>query len=103
MAVPAWNKRRAEAGHRFGFHNEVLEDFVQRGAHVDIAVREGRAVVEKVERGVLPALLDFGVEAAGFPLGEDFGFALGKARLHREIGFRKVDGVFVAAHKSHGG
>ena len=103
VAVPAWNERRAEAGHRFGFHHEVLEDFVQRSAHVDIAIGEGRAVVEQVERGVLPALLDFGVEAAGFPLGEDFRFALGEARLHREIGFRKVDGVFVAAHERRGG
>ena len=99
VAVPAWNERRAKAGHGFGFHHEILEDFVQRGAHVDIAVGEGRAVVEEVERGILPALLDFLVEAARLPLGEDFGFALGEAGLHREGGFRKVDGVFVAAHE----
>ena len=46
MAVPTRDVRRAFAEHRLRFHHEVLEDFVERRAHVDIAVGEWRAVMQ---------------------------------------------------------
>ena len=46
VAIPAGHVRRAKSRHRFRFHHEILQDFVERGAHVDVAVRERRAVME---------------------------------------------------------
>ena len=49
MAVPARDVRRAFAEHGLGFHDEILQDFVERGAHVHIAVGKGRSVVQDKE------------------------------------------------------
>ena len=46
VAVPAGNVRRASAEHGLRFHDDVFENFVERRAHVDVAVGEGRAVVQ---------------------------------------------------------
>ena len=46
VAIPARDVRGAEAAQGFVFDDDVLEDFVQRGADVDVAVGEGRAVVQ---------------------------------------------------------
>ena len=51
VAIPARHVGRAKAGHRFRFHDEILEDLVQRRAHVDVAVRERRAVVQDEQFG----------------------------------------------------
>ena len=55
VAVPARHIRRAETGHRFRFHDQILEDLVQRRAHVDVAIGEGRAVVQHEQRPPLRA------------------------------------------------
>ncbi len=46
VAVPARHVGRAKAEHGLRFHHQILEDLVQRRAHVDIAIRERRAVVQ---------------------------------------------------------
>ena len=46
VAIPARHVGRAKAGHGFGFHDEILQDFVERSAHVNVAVRKGRTVME---------------------------------------------------------
>ena len=46
VAIPAGNVRRAEAAQGLVFDDDVLENLVQRGADVDIAVGKGRAVVQ---------------------------------------------------------
>ncbi len=46
VAIPARHVGRAKAGHGFRFHDEILQDLVERGAHVDVAVGKGRTVVE---------------------------------------------------------
>ena len=48
MAIPAGDVGRVEAGHGFGLDDEVLEDLVEGGAQVDVAVGVGRAVVQDV-------------------------------------------------------
>ena len=99
VAIPTRNERSAEACHRFGFNNEVLENLVEGRPHVDITIRERGAIVQKIERGILAALLDFFVKPLPFPLGQRFRFTLGQAGLHGKIGFRKIDRVFVSAHE----
>ena len=101
VAVPPGNKGRAEAGHGLGFDDEVFEDFVERGAHVDVAVGEGGAVVEDEERGVFAGFLDAGVEVVFFPRGELLRFAGGEAGFHWKIRAGEIESVFVVrAHES---
>ncbi len=49
MAIPARDKGRAETGHGFRFHDQILEDFVERRSHVHVAVGEGRAIMQDEE------------------------------------------------------
>ncbi len=58
VTIPARDKRSPKTGHGFGFHDEILEDFVERRAHVDVAVGEGRAVVQDEEFGFGAGSLD---------------------------------------------
>ena len=99
VAIPTGNEGSTEACHGFGFDHEVLENLVKRRSHVDITIRERGAIVQKVERGILAALLDFFVKPLPFPLGQRFRFTLCQAGLHGKIGFRKIDRVFVSAHE----
>ena len=99
MAIPARNKWGAEACHRAGFDHEILENFIESGAHVHVAVRERRAVVQQIQGRVFPVFLNFLVESGRLPIGEHFGFALRQTGLHRKIGFWEIDGVFVSAHE----
>ena len=46
MTVPARDKRRAFAQHGLRFRHEIFEDFVQRRAHVDVAVGERRPIMQ---------------------------------------------------------
>ena len=46
VAIPARHVDRVVAQHGARLHDEILQDLVQRGAHVDVAVRVRRSVVE---------------------------------------------------------
>ena len=56
VTIPARDVRRALAEHRLRFHHEILENFVERSAHVHIAVGEWRAVMQNEQ---FPALSRF--------------------------------------------
>ena len=100
VAIPARDKRRAETGHRFRFHDEVLEDLIESGAHVDVAVGKGRAVVQDKELRRRAGGLDLLVEADLFPLPKYLRLTRGQPGLHRKIRFRKVEGLLVIlAHR----
>ena len=58
VAIPAGNVGRTFAGERVKTDDDVLEDFVKGGADVDVAVREGRAVVKNEFGRGGAALLD---------------------------------------------
>ena len=103
VAIPAGHEGRAEPGHGLGFDDEVLENLVERGAHVDIAVGEGRAVVEDKFRRVGPGRLNLPVQVGFLPMLEEQRLALDQIRLHREIGFGQVERFFVARAVAHGG
>ena len=96
------DERRAETRHGLGFDDEVLQNLVERGAHVDIAVGEGRAVVQDEFRRVRPGGLDLAVEIGFLPMPEEQRLALDQIRLHREIGSGQVERVFVARAVAHG-
>ena len=105
VAVPAGDVRRLEAGHGLRFEDKVLDDFVEGGAHMDVAIGEGRAIVEQEARGTLglAAGLDFLIETTAFPGSETDGLAQDQVRLHGKVGFRQVDGVLVVGGGSaHG-
>ena len=55
VAVPAGNIRRVAAEHRLGAHDDILEDFVERGAEMNIAVGIRRPVVKDEFRPTLGA------------------------------------------------
>src|SRR6266540_3466970 len=103
MAVPTRDVRRAFAEHRLRFHNEILEDFVERGAHVHIAVGEWRAIMQNEEFPALSRLLDFLIEPRFFPLLEHLRLARRKVRFNRELCAWQVQSVFVIlAHGERG-
>ena len=100
VAVPAGNIRRPESGHRFRFHDQVLEDLVERGPHVDVAVGEGRAVMQDEKLGLGAGSLDLVVEPSFLPGAQDLGLAGRETGLHRKIRFRQVEGLLVIlAHR----
>ena len=95
VAIPAGDVGGVEAGHGLGLHDEVFEHFVQRGAHVDVAIGKGGAVMQDELRASGGLLHDALVKAACFPFGQALGLACDEVRLHGEVGLRQADGVFV--------
>ena len=98
VTVVADDVRRVEPGHRPRFDDELLEDLVERRAHVDVAVGVRRAVVQHELRRAGPARANLPVEVHRGPPGERLGLARRQVRLHREVGARQVDGVFPLRH-----
>ncbi len=95
VAIPARHIGRAKTEHGLRFHDQILQNFVQRGAHVDIAVGERRAIVQHERLRLPPRLLDLLVKAGGLPTLQDFRLARGQARLHRELRLREVERILV--------
>ena len=95
VAVPAGNVRRAETAQSLIFDDDVLENLVQRGADVDVAVGERRAVVqdEFLRAGAL--LLNFPVKFRRFPFFQTLRLARHQVGFHGKVGARQVERVFV--------
>ena len=68
VAIPARHIGRAETPEGFVFDDDVLENLVQRGADVDIAVGEWRAVVQDKFFRAGARRLDFWVKPGRLPL-----------------------------------
>ena len=97
VAVPAGHVRRIAAQKVLGAADHVLEDVVQRMAHVDVAVGIGRAIVEDE---LLPAPASGAqrvIEPDLLPARGNARLLLGEAGLHGEIGLRQEDSVPVIA------
>ena len=93
VAVPAGDVRGVVAEHGPRLDDEVLEDLVERRAHVEVAVGVGRPVVEDVGRAVRGGALleDLLVETVGLPLADGLGLLLGERGLHGEFGAGQVE------------
>lgn len=99
VVVPAGVVDGLPAGHGLVAGDEVLEALVERGAHVDGAVGERRAVVQVEDGPALGALEHLVVEVHVVPLLEHIGFALGQRGAHGELGFRQIDrGIVILSH-----
>ena len=98
VVVPARDEGRVEAPDRGRAHHGVLPDLVRGRAHVEVAVRVGRAVVEQPHRPAGPRLAEPRVHPVLRPPREPLGLAAGQVRLHRELGPGKVERVAIARH-----
>jgi hypothetical protein len=100
MTIPAGNVRSAITGHRARLHDKVLQDLVEGGAHVDVAVGERRAVMQDIGFcGVPSRFLNALVELLTFPSSENFRLAGSQPGLHRKIRLGKVQCVLIIAHR----
>ena len=81
VAVPAGDVGRVEAGHGFGFDDEILEALVHRRAQVDGPAGVGRPVVQDVLLLALSGLANALVEPHLLPALQHFGLVLGQIRL----------------------
>jgi hypothetical protein len=88
VAIPSGDKGSPVAAEGFVADDDVLDDLIEGGADVYVAIREGRAVVEKKEGTVGPCPLDLAVEVNFFPVVPSLRFPLGKCCPQREMGPR---------------
>ncbi len=94
VAIPARDVRGAEAGHGLGLHDHVFHDFVQARAEVDFAGGVRRPVMQDEKRRAGARFEDAFIQARRLPSSELFRLALRQFRLHGEIGFGKIQGLF---------
>ena len=87
MVIPTGNVGDPISLHCLGLVDEVLEYLVERMAHMNIAVREGRAVVERKSLAVTSCVDDLVIKTDTVPVLDSFGLSLGKVCLHRKFCF----------------
>jgi hypothetical protein len=56
VTVPSRHKRRIKAHHRSAFEDKILEDHIQRVAHVGVSVGKGRPIVQVIGGGAFSSL-----------------------------------------------
>ena len=95
VGVPAGDIGGAPAGHVAVLDDDVLEDLVEGGADVDVAVGVGRAVMEDEGGLALVLLHQLVVEVVVVHLPEHVRLPLGQARPHGEVGLGQVNGLVV--------
>ena len=98
VAVPARHVAGLEALHVARLDDDVLQNLVERRAHVNVPVGIGRAVVQHIGALGGAGVHHGRVGVALFPLLEHLGLALGKIGLHGEGGLRQIQGLFIVAH-----
>ena len=95
VTVPSGHERRAISEHRARAHDEVLQNFVERGAEMHAAVGIRRPVVQHPRLRIFARLHQARVEVEIVPMLEHLRLPLGQIRLHRKVGFGKFQGRFV--------
>ena len=99
VVIPAGSEGNVIARHLLGLVDEILEDLVHCGPHVDISVREGGAVVEHEQRLALAALLHLFVELDRIPIFHHIGLSLRQICTHREFGCGQIQcGRIILCH-----
>ncbi len=103
MTIPAGDVGRIVALHRFELDDEILEDFVERVAQMDVAVGVGRPVMQHVHGAAGASGANLRVKVLGVPAKQRLWLGLSQIRLHREIGLGKIDSfLYVHACGTHG-
>jgi hypothetical protein len=100
VAIPAGDVGGAQAAQVAGFDDDILEDFVEGGADMHVAIGERRAVVQNELVRALPGLLEALVKPAALPFFEPLRFARDELRFHGEIGARQIQSIFVVHLKA---
>ena len=91
MAIPARHIRRVVASQALVLDDNVFQNFVERRAHVDIAVSERRAVMKHILESVFP-LEDSLIKTKAFPEFLSFRLGLRQISFHRKRGLSDIDG-----------
>jgi hypothetical protein len=76
VAIESWNVGGIEAGHGFGFNDEIFEAFIEGVAEVDGSVGIGWAVVEDVRRMSYTSFAQLVIKAHGGPASQAKWFIL---------------------------
>ena len=101
VIVPAGDVGSVIAHHGVAADDEILQGLIQGVTHVDVAVAEGRAVMQH-EGGEILVLFQHGlIEVLLLPAAEHTRLPSGQTRLHGEIGFRCDDRVFIIHRNSY--
>ena len=95
MAVPARNIGGLVSLHRFGFDDDVFENFIEGMTNVNMAIGIRWAVMEEVEGPTGSCLLNPVIQLLLSPPCKDFRLPLGEVGLHWEIRLGQIKGRFV--------
>ena len=100
VTVPAGHVVRVLAEHLLRAVDDVLQHLVERMAHMQVAVRVGRAVMQDELLGAGAALAQLLPEADLFPMRQNLRLTGRQVAAHREVGLRQKDGrLIVHAHR----
>ncbi len=92
VAVPARHIRRVLAEHLLGAVDHILEDLVERGAEMNVAVGVGRSVVQNKFLAPARRLAQPAIEVHFLPAREDQRLAVWQVPPHREPSPGQKDG-----------
>ena len=95
MAVPAGDVVRVAAQHLVGAVDDVLQDLVQAGADVQVAIGIGRPIVQDELLAPLAGVPLAVEQVHGLPALQDQRLPLGQAGAHGKFGFRQEYRAFV--------
>ena len=102
VAVPAWDIVGVEAAHLTGAVDDVLEDLVQRGADMQMAVRVRRAVMQDEFFAVFRGRAQLAPQVHRLPPGEHGRLLVRQVATHREAGGGQEDGAAIVAAGGRG-
>jgi len=95
VAVPPRYIRGMETFHPFALEDQILENLVEGVTDMDMAVGIGRAVVQYIEGFGRPGCFNLSVKVFFIPADKDFRLTLIQVGLHRKVGKRQIQGIFI--------
>ena len=95
MAIPARDIGSMEPLHPLDLQNDIFQGFVQGVANMNMTIGIGRSIMQDIGRPLRGASLKAAIQVQFSPALEHLRLTLEQVCLHRKIGFRKVQGLFV--------
>src|SRR6185503_13995692 len=99
MAIPPRDVGSLAPAQGLVLDDDVLEDRVQGGANMYIAIGKRRTVVQHKSRRARPRLLNLPIEILALPLRQSLWLALDQLGLHRETRAGQVECALVIHHQ----
>ncbi len=103
MAIPTGHIGRILAEQALRPHDDVLQNLVERMAHMQVAIGVRRAVVQDETLAPLARFAQRAVQILVLPAFQHCGLFLGEPCAHRKIGLRQEDAVFIICFFAHAG